>query len=724
MIIQNGRTFHLQGKSISYVLYRSEEEDLLNFHFGQIIADMDYSQDFDQLIEPYPFLNLNSPAKRPNLSTFPQECSTYGHIDMRVPSLEVKNALGNELCALKFESGQILHGQAASFAEMPSLFAVDGDFDTLEISLLDRKSGIRVRLQYAVSDKFDVIARSAVIENCGEGEMELKRVYSMNLDLPVEQYDLIHFCGDWGQERRLERTPIHRGMNTDICDNTGRSSRWNNPFVMIASPDASETNGTVYGFNLIYSGNHSTVVSMDCASHVRIMQGISPMGFSWKLAPGEQFQTPQSVLAFSAEGFDRLSQEYHKLYMTHLMKSRWTHRQRPILINNWEATYFDFNEEKLLAMAEKAKRAGMELFVLDDGWFGKRDSARLSLGDWVVNRQKLPDGISGLAKKINDLGLSFGLWFEPEMVSLDSELYRAHPDWIVRVPQLEPVQYRWQYVLDLTRTEVCDHVVEAVSAVLRDADISYLKWDMNRMVSDTPYPGFYHRYCLGYYRIVRALTERFPDILFEGCASGGGRFDPGVLSYMPQIWTSDDSDAIARLRIQHSTSMCYPLSTMAAHVSAVPNHQIGRVTSLKTRGDVASFGMFGYELDITKMTDEELSQIREQAEFAKHIQPLVREGRFHRLRSPYETNECIWQVVSENRDHVYVMGCRVLAVIMRNRHFDPKVCLRDLDEDAVYEDVNTKKRYPGSLLMHRGLIFRYAYEDFATVTMELKKVTD
>ena len=717
MILQNGKTIHIQTKNTSYVIIRNEEEDLLNFHFGQKIADWDYSADPQLLLEPMPV--LGSDANHPYLGYQPQEYACYGRTDQRNPAFRLTNVFGNCVTHPKYKSCRILEGQAIQIPGTPSL---RGPADTLQITLADKAIGLEVILQYVVFAELDVIARNAVIRNLADRSVNLHSVFSACMDLPLGEYDLIHFPGDWAEERNMVRTRLGMGTATEVADNTGRGSRWNNPFIMVATPDADETHGHVYGFNLIYSGAHRSVAEKNAKGQLRILQGISDQAFAWELAPNEEFHTPQSVICFSNNGFEGITHRYHDLYRRHLIKQKWVDKQRPVLLNSWEGCYFDFDEDKLLAMAAKAKQAGIELFVLDDGWFGKRDSTRSSLGDWVVHKGKLPNGIDGLVNKINALGMDFGLWFEPEMVSPDSNLYRAHPDWIVRVPQLEPIQYRYQYVLDLSRNEVRDHVVQAVSQVLRSANIVYVKWDMNRIVCDVPGDGYHHRYCLGYYDIMRRLTEEFPNILFEGCCSGGGRFDPGVLAYMPQIWTSDNTDAICRLKIQYSTSMCYPLSTMGAHVSAVPNHQTGRITSLKTRGDVAYTGMFGFELDITNMSEEELAQVSRQAEFAKHIQPLMRNGRFHRLRNPYETNECIWQVVSEEKDHVFFMACRVLTGIVRNRHYEPKVQLRGLDPEAIYEDVATGRRYSGSLLMHRGITVDYAFEDFATVTMELKKV--
>ena len=717
MITVQGKTIHIQTKNASYVMYRNEEEDLLNFHFGKKIAVWDYTEDPELLRQAFQF--LASTNLHPHLSSLPQEYAVYGRSDQRHPALQLVNSLGNSIVALKYKDCRILEGVAYQMQEMPTLF---GKADTLEILLADETIGLEVLLYYTVFAEYDVIARSAVIINKSDAPIELKSAYSCNVDLPQGQYDVYHLCGDWGRERGIEKTAMAKGATLEISDNTGRGSRWNNPFVMVATPDATETNGEVYGFNLIYSGNHSTVAQMDWAGRLRIQQGISNQSFSWLLEPEEEFLTPQCVITYSGCGFEQLSHNFHDLYRNHLMRSKWAGQQRPILINSWEGCYFDFDEAKLLAMATNAKKAGIELFVLDDGWFGKRDDAKSSLGDWFINRKKLPDGLSGLADKLNAMGMQFGLWFEPEMISPDSDLCRAHPDWVVRVPQIEPIEYRYQWVLDLTKPEVCDYLVQVIGDVLRGANITYVKWDMNRIVTDVPYDGFYHAYVLGYYNIMSRLTEGFPEILFEGCCSGGGRFDPGVLAYMPQIWTSDDSDAINRLKIQHGTSLCYPLCTMGAHVSPVPNHQVGRITSLKTRGDVACFGMFGYELDIAQMTEEELEEAKTQIEFAKRIQPLMREGDFYRLRSPFESNETVWQVTSKDQSHSFVMGCRVLSIIRNNRQLEDKVKLRGLDPDAIYEEVSTGNRYPGSLLMNCGIRMRYDTVDFATTTWELRKV--
>jgi alpha-galactosidase len=470
----------------------------------------------------------------------------------------------------------------------------------------------------------------------------------------------------------------------------------------------------VYGFSLIYSGNHSTVAKIDQFGGLRIQQGINPYQFKWELKPNEKFYTPQSVICYSDSGFGAMSREYHDVYRNNLMRSKWTHKNRPLLINNWEGTYFDFTEEKLLAIAKKAKEVGLDLFVLDDGWFGKRNNDMCSLGDWVVNQEKLPSGIDGLAEKINNLGLKFGLWFEPEMVNPDSDLYRKHPDWAVKVSERTPIEIRNQLVLDLSRDDVCEYIIEAVSNILRTANVEYVKWDMNRQITDMPYLGYNHRYTLGYYRIMSTITSSFPNVLFEGCSAGGGRFDAGVLAYMPQIWTSDNSDAVSRLKIQYSTSMCYPVSSISTHITASPNHQCGRVTSLKTRGDVAYAGTFGYELDITKSSEKEIDEIKKQIEFDKSIQTLIREGDLYRIESPYETNYCSWEIVSKDKKQVFLFACKILTVAMTK---NPRVKLRGLDPNKKYRSTSTGKIYGGDMLMYRGIKINYKNADFATEAM-------
>ena len=707
MIIQNGKTIHLQGRNISYIMFENESGDLLHFYFGKKIADVDYSLMTEQWKEEWGFATNEFP-----LDVYPQEYPSYGYSDLRNPAYQVVNKFGNAVSRMTVKGYKIHNNAVTEIKGMPYLFKGDKNVDTLEVILYDESIELEVHLFYTVFEEYNIIARSAVVKNNSEDAVNIMSAYSASLDLPMNDYDMIHFAGSWGRERDMMRTSLKMGMKAEIENARGGSGHQLNPFVMIASPQADELHGEVYGFSLIYSGNHSTVAKIDQFGGLRVQQGINPYQFKWDLMPGQEFYTPQSVICYSNNGFGEMSREYHDVYRNNLMRSKWTHKNRPILINNWEGTYFDFTEEKLLKMAEKAKEIGLDLFVLDDGWFGKRNNDRCSLGDWTVNRAKLPSGIDGLAEKINNIGLGFGLWIEPEMISPDSDLYRAHPDWAVKVSERTPVEIRHQLLLDLTRDEVCEYVIDAVSNILKNANIGYVKWDMNRQITDMPYIGFNHRYTLGYYRIMSAITSEFPDVLFEGCSAGGGRFDAGVLAYMPQIWTSDNSDAVSRLKMQYSTSMSYPVYSISTHVTASPNHQVGRKTSLKTRGDVAYAGTFGYELDITKSDNEEIEEIKKQIEFDKSIQSLIREGDLYRLVSPYETNYCSWEIVSKDKKKVFLFASKILAVAQSK---NPKLKLQGLDENKQYLDTRTGKVYGGDFLMYRGIRIDYKMEDFSTV---------
>ena len=715
MIIRNNNTIHLQGRDVSYIMFVNETGDLLHFYFGKKIADCDYYAMKDEWKEIWGFVSNQLP-----LDIYPQEYPAYGYSDLRNPAYQVVNKHSNAVSRLVVKDVEILKG-VAHVKGMPALIQNEStSAETLKVTLVDEIIDLKAELYYTVFDEYNVIARSAIIINgAADREVELLSAYSASVDFPLDDYDIVHFAGAWGRERDIHRTSLTMGMKAEIENARGGSGSQLNPFVMVASKDADEFRGDVYGFSLIYSGNHSTVAKIDQFGFLRVQQGINPHQFRWTLQPGEAFYTPQSVMCYSEEGFGALSREYHDVYRNNLMRSKWTHKNRPILINNWEGTYFGFTEEKLLDMAKRAKEAGIELFVLDDGWFGKRDNDRTSLGDWTVYKEKLPSGIDGLAKKINDIGLKFGLWFEPEMVSRDSEIYRAHPDWAVAVPDRTPVESRHQYVFDLSKDEVCEYIIKAVSDILSTANVEYVKWDMNRQITDMPELGYNHKYTLGYYRIMSAITEAFPDVLFEGCSSGGARFDPGVLAYMPQIWTSDNSDAVARLKIQYATSMCYPVMSISSHVTASPNHQCGRLTSLKTRADVAHMGTFGYELDITKMTDEEFEEVKAQVALEKELQTLVRTGDLYRLVSPFDTNYCSWEIVSKDKKQVMLFACKVLAVAQSKNKL---IKLRGLKPDAQYKNLATGKVYGGDMLMYKGIRIDYKYQDFATELIRFEEV--
>ncbi|MBC2478280.1 alpha-galactosidase, partial [Clostridium beijerinckii] len=473
--------------------------------------------------------------------------------------------------------------------------------------------------------------------NCGKEDLKLQRALSMSIDFNNSNYDFLHLHGAWARERHMERTPLLIGTQS-IESRRGSSSHNQNPFIALLSKDATEEHGDVYGFSLVYSGSFLAQAEVDQFETTRISMGINPFDFSWLLKPKESFQTPEVVMVYSSQGLGEMSRTYHRLYRKRLCRGVYRDKTRPILVNNWEATYFDFNAEKIESIGKAAKELGIELFVLDDGWFGKRNGDESSLGDWVVDKNKLPNGLEDLANRINNLDLQFGLWFEPEMVSPDSDLYRAHPDWCLHVPGRYRTQGRNQLVLDLSREDVCDYIIDSLSKILNSVNISYIKWDMNRNMTEIASALLpperqretAHRYMLGLYKIYEKLTTAFPNILFEGCSGGGGRFDAGILYYMPQIWTSDDTDAVERLKIQYGTSIVYPISTMGAHVSAVPNHQVHRNTSLKMRGDVAMLGNFGYELDLTNFNDEEIETVKKQVETYKELRELIQFGDMYR----------------------------------------------------------------------------------------------
>ncbi len=714
MIIKNNNTFHLQGRNISYIMAVDSFGNLIHIHYGRKLHDKDYDKTNTKYVDWAAYDENNI-----TLENTQQEYPSYGHTDLRNPAYTVKNVDGNSISQLKYKDYTIKENYIPEIEGMPSLFIENKSAQTLEITLEDKISGVEVVLSYSVFDDYDVILRNTRIHNISDSTIEIDSAYSANLDIAKGNYDLIYFSGGWGREREFCRCEIQQGAKIDISNARGGSGHTLNPFIMVSEHNADEDKGNVYGFSLIYSGNHSSMIECDQYGNIRVQQGINPFMFKWTLEKGESFVTPQCVMCYSENGIGGLSRELNDVYRTNLCRSKWADKDRPILINNWEATYFDFDEDKLLSIAKRAKEAGVELFVLDDGWFGTRNDDFSGLGDWTVNYDKLPSGIDGLAKKINDIGLKFGLWFEPEMVNPDSDLYRAHPDWAISVPNRISSLSRNQLILDLSRDDVCDYIITAVSDVLKSANIEYVKWDMNRPMTDMPYEGYNHKYTLGFYKIMDAITGAFPNILFEGCSGGGGRFDAGVLAYMPQIWTSDNSDAAARLKIQYATSMGYPVSAISAHVTAVPNHQNGRITSLKMRADTAYAGVFGYELDITKMSDTELAEIKKQVETDKKLRTLMRTGDFYRILSPYETNYCSWEMVSKDKKEVFFYSAKIFSVA--NSH-DIRIKLKGLDAEAKYMDTVTGEVYGGDELMYYGVEPKYDMHDFASYTMMLNRV--
>ena len=576
------------------------------------------------------------------------------------------------------------------------------------IRLADPVTGLELELFYTIFAEGGVLARSARFVNRGEQALHLQSAMSLCLDLPDKGYDMIQFSGAWARERYPKTRRLEQGIQS-VGSIRGNSSHNHNPFMILKRPTADEFQGEAIGFSLIYSGNFLAQVEVDTYDTARVLLGIHPHCFDWKLDPSEEFQTPEAVMVYTDQGLNHLSQTFHRLYQKRLARGYWRDRVRPILINNWEATYFDFTEDKLVEIAEKARECGVELFVLDDGWFGKRCGEQAGLGDWVANPDRLKNGITGLAQRIEDLGMKFGLWFEPEMVNKDSDLYREHPDWIIQAPGRRNSHGRYQYVLDFSRKEVVDRIYEMMDKILSEAKVSYIKWDMNRSITECYSAALppdrqgeiYHRYILGVYDLYERLTSKFPQILFESCASGGGRFDPGMLYYAPQCWTSDDSDAVERIKIQYGTSYCYPVSSMGTHVSVVPNHQINRITPLDTRANVAYFGTFGYELDLNTLTADEQEEVKGQIAFMKQYRQLFQFGTFYRLQSPFEHNTSAWMVVSDDGKEAIVGWYRVLNGV--NLPYT-RLRLKGLCEDLPYKVDGESGIHYGSELMNAGLI--------------------
>ena len=590
----------------------------------------------------------------------------------------------------------------------------------------DKLIGLEVTLIYTIYRDMDVIARSVKFKNYGKESLTLERALSASVDFRDKDFELITLYGAHTNEKNIARRPIIFGIQM-VESSRGASSPQQAPFIALVRKSTDEDHGEVYSFNFVYSGNFMAQVQVDQYCNTRVNMGLNDFDFSWLLESGETFQTPEVIMTYSSKGLNEMSRTYHNLYLNRLCRGKFKNKHRPILINNWEATFFDFNADKIEDFAKEAKNLGMELFVLDDGWFGKRNDDKSSLGDWFVDKNKLPKGLDDLVKKITDLGLEFGIWFEPEMISEDSNLYKIHPDWCLRVPSREPIVGRNQLVLDLSRREICDYVIESVSNILSNPLITYVKWDMNRHLTDLwsnelppkRQKETAHRYMLGLYYILENLTRKFPDVLFESCSSGGGRFDAGMLYYMPQTWTSDNTDAVCRMKIQYGTSLVYPPITMGAHLSDVPNNQVGRVTPLETRAHVAMSANFGYEIDLTKISEEEKESIKEQVKLYKEIRDIVQFGDFYRILSPFEGNEAAWNMVSKNKEEFVGMYFKILS--------EPATSIKilkfkGLNPNYYYEDIETKEVFGGDELMNVGITLKRVKKDFISKLWRFKKV--
>lgn len=700
--IEESKIFKLDSKDSSYIFGVFEGNYLVHYYYGAYIPDTNVEE--LRLRPGFASFCPDSPSARvfnfsPDVT--PLEYSTFGAGDFRLSAFAVKNADGNKVTDLRYVSHKITKGKKP-LPGLPALYVnEESEADTLEILTEDKVTGATVTLIYTVFNNYSAITRSVKVENKSDKPFFIDTVHSLCVDFPGSDYEMLDLYGRWVKERALERYPIHRGIQS-IKSKRGSSSHNHNPFTALVSKGANEEYGECYGFNLVYSSNFSIDVEIDGFNCTRLVMGINPEGFSWHLSPGEEFYSPEAVMVYTNKGLGEMSRIFHRLYGNNLIRGKWKKAKRPLLINNWEGTGMSFDHDKLVSFAKHAKDIGLEMLVMDDGWFGKRDDDKSSLGDWVVAEYKLQKGLSGLIKEVNDCGLKFGIWFEPEMISPDSDIYREHPDWCLHTKGRDKSIARTQYVIDYSRKEVRDHIYGMMYDILSKNNIDYVKWDFNRNLTEVSCAELppekqgeiFHRFVLGTYEIMDRLTTDFPDLLLENCSGGGGRFDPGMLYFSPQIWTSDNTDPIERLTIQFGTSLCYPASTMGAHVSA------NRRTGYETKMNVALWGSFGYELDPDKLTPEEKEEIKAQIELYHRYYDVIHYGDLYRLITPFENEfHVAWEFVSEDKNEALV------TVIEIKRAYDEffLLKLKGLDPDKYYEDQETKKIYSGAYLMNAGL---------------------
>ncbi|MEH7010869.1 alpha-galactosidase [Neobacillus niacini] len=704
---QEKNQFHLTNGHVSYIFHVMKNGQLGHLYYGKALRhrnDFSHLQTYDVPTAASCHVYEDDPAF--SLETLRQEYPAYGNSDFREPAISVGKEGIPHVPNFIYNSFRIVEGKP-ELNGLPATYVNENDeASTLQIILKDKFIQAELTLHYTIFRDKPVITRSASLKNEGTENLVIDRIMGASLDLPDKDFIFTHLAGTWSRERHVKERKLEMGIQS-ISSLRGASSHHHNPFLALKRPASTEHTGEVYGFNFVYSSNFIMQVEVDHYDIARLTVGIHPFGFKWNLVPDESFQSPEVVMVYSDQGLNGMSQAFHNLYRENLIPNQWKKEERPILINNWEATYFDFNEERLVNIAKSASELGIELFVLDDGWFGKRNDDTSSLGDWYEDLDKLPNGLESLAGKIAETGMKFGLWFEPEMISPNSELFKDHPDWAVGMPGQHHTLGRNQLVLDFSRPEIVDYIYEKMSDIIKRTDLSYIKWDMNRNITEAfsrklsaqQQGEFFHRYILGVYSLYERLTKEFPHVLFESCAGGGGRFDPGMMYYAPQAWTSDDTDAVERLKIQYGTSFAYPIYSMGSHVSAVPNHQTLRETPLSTRANTAYFGTFGYELNPLMLTEEEREEIKGQVAFYKQHRSLIRNGHFYRLLSPFEGNETAWMIVSPNQSEALVGYYKVLAAPNGRKHQTLRLC--GVDEAKVYQVAG--RNYYGDELMQIGL---------------------
>lgn len=717
-IVCKNHVFTLRTKHSAYQM-KEEGGFLFHNYYGSVIGDMDMSYLVRPLDRGFSGQPQEIMDRGFSLDTRLLEYPSYGTGDYRDYCLHAAYGDGSQVTDLRFVSYEIKEGKYA-LEGLPAMYQGEEKAETLEITLEDKYKNLQVVLYYGVFENLDVITRACKIVNKGEDKVRLLRAYSMALDFDHKDLDFLHFYGRHAMERKMERSPLQHGFQ-GVESRRGYSSHQQNPFSVLCKPDATEEYGWCYGASFVYSGNFSIQAEVSQADTTRLTVGIQDTQFEFHLEPGECFTTPEVILSFSDKGLGQLSRNYHKAIRNNVCRGKYKTVRRPVLINNWEATYFDFTPEKLVAIAKDAKELGIEMLVMDDGWFGKRDSDFSGLGDWFVNEKKLKGGLKDLVEEVNKTGMKFGIWFEPEMISEDSDLYRAHPDWALTIPGRPFSRARHQLVLDFSREDVRTYIFERMCEILESANIEYVKWDANRHLTDVwsaQLPAdrqgeVFHRYILGLYDFLEKLTQRFPDILIEGCSGGGGRFDAGMMYYHPQIWCSDDTDAIERLEIQYGTSFGYPVSTVGSHVSVCPNHQTGRSVSMKTRGIVAMAGTFGYELDITKLSEDDKEMVKVQVEEFKKYYDLIQNGDYYRLtddgsKSPYVA----WEFAAADQREA------LLNVVVLRAKANPMlhtVLVKGLKPDAVYRVEGTEEEYLGAALMSGGYPVPVLWDDYQSI---------
>ena len=720
---ESARQFRLRANKTDYVIAVAPGGDYLaHVRFGSAVPDDDLT--YLLRLDENPFTPLTNERDRAvYMDTLPFEYPCFGLGDYREPAFKICAPDGTSTCDLRYKSYRIYKGKPA-LEGLPATFATEqSPCETLEIVMEDKHAGLEATLIYTAFDKLDVITRSVTVRNTGTEPCTLTRVYSACVDFDTAEFDMITLNGSWARERAAERCRLHHGKQS-IDSMRGESSHQNNPFAALCEHKADEDSGEVFGFNFVYSGNFIDQAEVTQHKKTRFVMGINDADFSWKLEPGESFAAPEAVMVHSTEGLGGMSRTFHDLYRGNLIRGEYKDKRRPILINNWEATYFDFNTEKLISIAREASKLGIEMLVMDDGWFGHRDSDNSSLGDWFVNEKKLKGGLKALVAEVNSLGMKFGIWFEPEMVSPDSDLFRAHPDWAIQVKGRPMTLCREQYVLDYSRKEVRDYVYSMMRSILDSANIEYIKWDMNRQLTEAGSAALppdrqkelWHRYVLGVYELMERLTADYPHILLENCSGGGARFDPGMLYYSPQIWCSDDTDAIERLKIQYGTSLCYPCSAMGAHVSDCPNHTVGRSTPFQTRGHVAMVGTFGYELDVTRIPQEDRDAIPGQiAEFMKY-NALVRTGDHYRIGNMFEDNTFdAWEFVAKDKSEALFEFVQVLG---RPNERSRRIKLKGLDPEAYYcSEDKPDVKLSGAALMNCGINIGGLWGDYRSLVI-------